>query len=107
MIVYGFKDGKDKRAGGWGPLLGDQGTAMTLSVKFIFLLPIRRLIPPFCAHSDSTGSGYEIGKNILKAVVDAADGRGPATILTEAVLSTLSLNQPSDLIPWTYNEKDQ
>jgi N-acetylglucosamine kinase len=60
------------RAGGWGYLLGDEG------------------------------SGFWIGRRALSAVVRAADGRGPATELTERVTSHLNLVRPSDLIHETY-----
>jgi len=75
MIVYGFdRAGRSKRAGGTGALLGDEG------------------------------SGYAIGAAILSAVLWAADGRGPETALTQAVLGQLGMAQPSDLIPWTYTD---
>lgn len=75
MIVYGFdRVGRSRRAGGTGALLGDEG------------------------------SGYAIGSAILSAVLWAADGRGPETALTQAVLDQLGLAQPSDLIPWTYTD---
>lgn len=75
MIVYGFdRTGRSLRAGGTGALLGDQG------------------------------SGYAIGGAILAAVMWAADGRGPDTALTQAVLSELNLTQPQELIPWTYTD---
>ena len=45
-------DGRTARAGGWGHVLGDEG------------------------------SGYDIGRQALLAVARAADGRGPATALT-------------------------
>ncbi|HRJ43155.1 MAG: hypothetical protein KJZ86_19015 [Caldilineaceae bacterium] len=73
MIVYGFdRSGRSHRAGGTGALLGDQG------------------------------SGYAIGAAILSAVMWAADGRGPDTALTAAVLAQLGMEQPQELIPWTY-----
>lgn len=43
-------------------------------------------------------SGYAIASEALAAVMRAADGRGPRTALTEAILQRLSLKQPSDLI---------
>jgi hypothetical protein len=39
------------------------------------------------------GSGYQIGYEILNAVVRALDGRGPATSLVEAVLTKLNLSK--------------
>lgn len=35
------------------------------------------------------------------------DGRGKETLLTEKVMEELKLKEPSELIPWAYNEKDQ
>jgi len=73
MIVYGFdRAGGSRRAGGTGALLGDEG------------------------------SGYAIGAASLSAVMWAADGRGPQTALTGAILSHLEMTTPSELIPWAY-----
>jgi N-acetylglucosamine kinase-like BadF-type ATPase len=72
-IAYGRdSEGRAARAGGWGYLLGDEG------------------------------SGFWIGRRALSAVVRAADGRGPATDLTGRVMSRLRLARPSDLIRETY-----
>jgi N-acetylglucosamine kinase-like BadF-type ATPase len=72
-IAYGRNaEGHAARAGGWGYLLGDEG------------------------------SGFWIGRRALSAVVRAADGRGPATELTARVMTHLSLVRPSDLIHETY-----
>jgi N-acetylglucosamine kinase-like BadF-type ATPase len=72
-IAYG-RDGSGRaaRAGGWGYLLGDEG------------------------------SGFWIGRRALSAIVRAADGRGPATQLAELVMDSLKLVRPSDLIRETY-----
>jgi N-acetylmuramic acid 6-phosphate etherase len=64
--------GVTARAGGWGYLLGDEG------------------------------SGYALTMAGLRAVVRAADGRGPTTCLTERFLDTLRLAQPSDLVGAVY-----
>lgn len=75
MIVYGFdRSGRSVRAGGTGALLGDRG------------------------------SGYAIGADALAAVMWAADGRGPQTALTGAILAHLGLEHPQALIPWTYTD---
>jgi glucosamine kinase len=58
------------RAGGWGALLGDEG------------------------------SGYALGLAALRAVARAADRRGLATTLTPAILSELRVDAPPALIPW-------
>lgn len=77
MICYGFdKKGDSKRSGGWGPLLGDEG------------------------------SGFAIASDALRAVVSHSDGRGPFTSLTEKFLTHLKLTDSSQLIPWAYNDKD-
>lgn len=64
--------GHNARAGGWGYLLGDEG------------------------------SGYAIGLAALRAIARAADGRGPQTALTAAVLAQWGLSQPQDLIRHVY-----
>lgn len=73
MIVYGFdRTGRSRRSGGTGALLGDMG------------------------------SGYAIGAESLAAVMWAADGRGPQTALTDAILGQLGMAEAGELIPWTY-----
>jgi len=37
----------------------------------------------------------------------AKDGRGPSTLLTDAVLNKLGLHKVEQLIPWAYDEKDR
>ncbi|XP_075667235.1 uncharacterized protein LOC142636823 isoform X1 [Castanea sativa] len=72
-ISYGFsKDGREARAAGAGPVLGDWG------------------------------SGYGIAAQALTAVVRAHDGRGLQTALTDRILKALSLSSPDKLIGWTY-----
>src|SRR5687768_5101972 len=72
-IAYGRDSaGRAARAGGWGYLLGDEG------------------------------SGFWIGRRALSAIVRAADGRGPATQLAELVMASLNLVRPSDLVRETY-----
>ena len=72
-LIYGEDpQGRPARAGGWGYLLGDEG------------------------------SGYAIGLAVLRAVARAADGRGPATALTQAILTHWSLDKPQDLIAHVY-----
>jgi N-acetylglucosamine kinase-like BadF-type ATPase len=68
-IAYGRNgDGRAARAGGWGYLLGDEG------------------------------SGFWIGRTALAAIVRQADGRGPATLLTDLVLRHLNLATADDLV---------
>lgn len=73
-LAYGrTADGRTARAGGWGPLLGDEG------------------------------SGYQIAVSALNAVTRAADGRGPETALTQALLSQLGITQLQQLVPTVYS----
>lgn len=70
-IAYGRnRQGLEFRAGGWGHILGDEG------------------------------SGYAIGLNGLRAVCRAADGRGTLTLLTELLLHHLNLKRPVELMDW-------
>lgn len=72
-IVYGINvHGEEARAGGWGYLLGDEG------------------------------SGYDIALKGLRAVARAADGRGRPTQLTNRMLNSLELNAPNELIRWVH-----
>ncbi|XP_074568982.1 uncharacterized protein LOC141825496 [Curcuma longa] len=72
-IAYGFtEDGREARAAGAGPILGDWG------------------------------SGYGISARALTAIMRAHDGRGPQTLLTYEILNMLRLSSPDELIGWTY-----
>ena len=62
-------DGRSARAGGWGPLLGDEG------------------------------SGRDIARAGLHAACRAADGRGPDTQLLPSLLEHWGLARPEHLIP--------
>jgi N-acetylmuramic acid 6-phosphate etherase len=64
--------GESARAGGWGYLLGDEG------------------------------SGYAIALAALQAAAHAADSRGPATRLLERFMKKFQLAQPLDLINVIY-----
>jgi N-acetylmuramic acid 6-phosphate etherase len=48
------------------------------------------------------GSGYAIGREILRAICDARDGAQPPTLLTERVLARLNLENFDQLVPWIY-----
>ena len=75
-IVYGRnKNGETTRAGGWGYLLGDEG------------------------------SGYRIGLAALQAIVRSHDGRDENTILQSSILNHLSLSSPTDLIKYIYRQR--
>lgn len=63
-------DGRLERCGGWGPYVGDEGSAAWL------------------------------GKRALGVVSASQDGREPDTALTGAVLTALELEALEDLIPW-------
>jgi N-acetylglucosamine kinase-like BadF-type ATPase len=65
-------EGKWARAGGWGPLLGDEGSA------------------------------YAMGLAALHAITQAADGRGPQTGLTGLVLEAWELAEPAGLVGFIY-----
>jgi N-acetylglucosamine kinase-like BadF-type ATPase len=75
-IVYGRnKSGETTRAGGWGYLLGDEG------------------------------SGYRIGLTALQAIARSHDGRDEISNLQSLILNHLSLNSPIDLIRYVYRER--
>lgn len=63
-------DGRLERCGGWGPYVGDEGSA-----------------------------GW-LGRRALSVVTAAQDGREPETALTGALLTALELEAIEDLIPW-------
>ena len=66
--VYGLAaDGREVIVGGWGHLLGDEG------------------------------SGYDIARQALRAVTQAADGRGPATRLSATIGAALGAPTPTEL----------
>jgi len=64
--------GKRAFAGGWGPVVGDEG------------------------------SGSWMARLALRAVAKAADGRGPATLLTEAATAYFHVTAPEDLSTAVY-----
>jgi N-acetylglucosamine kinase-like BadF-type ATPase len=67
-IVYGRNgNGQAARAGGWGHMIGDEG------------------------------SGYWIGREAVAAVMRAADGRGPATRLSDVILEHFGVGDASRL----------
>ena len=73
-IAFGADSGgKKARAGGWGYILGDEG------------------------------SGYAIGLAALRAVTRAADGRAAPTSLTGRILSAWNLPDTAGLIPLVYH----
>ncbi|GAX91730.1 N-acetylglucosamine kinase [Effusibacillus lacus] len=74
-IAFGVNEaGETCRVGGWGYLIGDEG------------------------------SGYDIGKRALIAIMRSYDGRGPSTLLTKKILTRYGLQDVPDLIPLVYSE---
>jgi len=65
--------GATVRAGGWGHVIGDEG------------------------------SGYELGRAALQAAARAADGRGPETALLGAIVDRYGLSDPSEMIDRVYH----
>jgi N-acetylglucosamine kinase-like BadF-type ATPase len=66
------RQGKEGRAGGWGYLLGDEGSA------------------------------WQVGLQGLRAACRSADGAGPKTKLLDAFLAKLGSKEPRDIIPAVY-----
>lgn len=74
-IAFGINEaGEEARVGGWGYLISDEG------------------------------SGYDIGKRALRAVMQSYDGRLPQTLLTQLVLEQHGLQDEAELIPLVYAE---
>ncbi|WP_158289269.1 BadF/BadG/BcrA/BcrD ATPase family protein [Paenibacillus flagellatus] len=72
-IAFGLTEDRRKfRVGGWGPLLGDEG------------------------------SGYDIGVRTLKAAMRSHDGIEPATLLTESIVRTYGFASVTDLRTYIY-----
>ena len=75
-IAYGRNEqGEAARAGGWGYVLGDEG------------------------------SGYWIGRLALRAVVRDADGRGRVTSLTPRLLAHFGVERATELIHKVYQDE--
>lgn len=69
--------GATVRAGGWGHLIGDEG------------------------------SGYDLARRALQAAARAADGRGPSTALLDAILRHWELDQPMAMIGRVYGAAEK
>lgn len=65
-------EGAEARAGGWGPIIGDEG------------------------------SGYFIARQGLSAIVRAYDGRNPKTIMTDILCRDYGMCDPADLPRFVY-----
>lgn len=75
-IAFGKnKDGEVGRAGGWGWLLGDEG------------------------------SGWWIGHQAVRAALAAWEGSGPETRIEALVCETFELESTYDIIPYVYGDK--
>ncbi|MCW5850941.1 MAG: hypothetical protein KIT87_12775 [Anaerolineae bacterium] len=70
--AFGVYQGRTARASGWGYLVGDEG------------------------------SGFDIGRRAIQAVLWAYDGRGPATQLTSALLAAWDVPTPEQLLDHIY-----
>lgn len=78
-ICFGWNEntGEQARSGGWGHLLADEG------------------------------SGYMIGLEGLRAILQGVDGRGPETSLLPVIFEVLGfdLSEPRSVIQYVYGEK--
>jgi N-acetylglucosamine kinase-like BadF-type ATPase len=54
---------------------------------------------------DDCGSGYAIGRDILKAIVMAYDGRKEATLLTELTFNWLKIKNINQLVSYVYKQQ--
>lgn len=75
-IAYGVDaSGKSARSGGWGYLLGDEGSA------------------------------FWLGHAAVRQGIRGVDGRGPATTLFERICARLDFSVASDLVDWFYDQE--
>jgi len=75
-IAYGVDpSGKTARSGGWGYLLGDEGSA------------------------------FWLGHAAVRYGIRAADGRGPATTIYDRICRKLGLDTPAGLVQWFYDQE--
>ena len=75
-IAYGVDpSGETARSGGWGYLLGDEGSA------------------------------FWLGHAAVRQGVRAVDGRGPATTLFDRISEKLDLDVPDGLVKWFYDQE--
>ncbi|KAB5534967.1 hypothetical protein DKX38_018053 [Salix brachista] len=100
-ISYGFaEDGREARASGAGPVLGDWGR-YALYTQCV-LSSLHNAVRVYEIVMCDNCSGYGIAAKALTAVIRAHDGRGPQTMLTNKILKALCLSSPDELIGWTY-----
>lgn len=75
-IAYGVDpSGKTARSGGWGYLLGDEGSA------------------------------FWLGHAAVRHGIRSADGRGPGTLLFELICAKLAISDPPGLVAWFYDQE--
>ena len=75
-MAFGMNSvGEKRRAGGWGSILGDEGSA------------------------------YYIGRRALAAVCRAYDGRGPETMLMNSLMEHLGLTDFTDIVKEIYSKQ--
>jgi len=75
-VAFGInKDGEKGRVGGWGYLIGDEG------------------------------SGFDIGRKGLAAVFRAYDGRGKETVLLDRLMSHFKVKKLDEIIDIIYSDK--
>ncbi|MGH9379547.1 MAG: N-acetylglucosamine kinase [Thermoanaerobaculia bacterium] len=75
-IAYGIDpQGHTARSGGWGPLLGDEGSA------------------------------FWLGHAAVRQGVRATDGRGPATSLYDRIRERVGVEETSGLVEWFYDQE--
>jgi N-acetylglucosamine kinase-like BadF-type ATPase len=75
-IAYGVDPGgKTARSGGWGYLLGDEGSA------------------------------FWLGHAAVRQGIRSADGRGPKTLLFELICDKLGISDPPGLVAWFYDQE--
>lgn len=71
------QDGQVRRCGGWGHILGDEGSA------------------------------YDLGRKALQMALQAYDGRCSETLLLPMVMEYSGLNSPNQLVPYIYQNFDK
>jgi len=75
-IAYGVDpDGHEARSGGWGYLLGDEGSA------------------------------FWLGHYAVRHAIRAADGRGVTTTLYPLICEKLGVSDPTELVNWFYDQE--
>lgn len=74
-IVYGWNDGHYFRVGGWGYLLGDEG------------------------------SGFHLGKLAVRSILESYDAKLPMRPFQQEILSRFHVQHPPDIISEIYSQK--